>query len=548
MFDVGSYYDALQTPTMDSYVSPLTSRELDELRELVRDYPEKVLDRLCMLNSLSNLNSQEQLQVVGLLTDYGGDYGDRQALTKAIELGGSVDQDELDSVDRSMLNYRIGTAFSNRTEITRPEKEWSWENEDIEEAIRYFRRSIREEGMDDLPLLEQCRALTNLGNTYSRIGRFIEAFDFWNEALIRNPHFYQSRGQRGIGYHMYAEHLSDVRHKKALLAKSYRELNTAVYAPIHKSQKHQFNRYLSYLRASPFDLDSDVVGFGEPDLGESETEKAYRNWCLKHRLFLNPLNEVTDESIAAEDVQDLKPLFSDRGSKIITCLGLWNNLVEEFVTARYQLYQGFHPDRVHFADKDVEQTNTLDYSIHSVYVEQLKIALRTAYSILDKIGQFLNYYYEFGRKSNKVSFKDIWYEPRDSYDLREEFREKANLPLRGLYWLSKDFKSGEDGDGLYVEGSLDTGGEELKELRNGLEHRYVKITEFGNISRGRLDDELATVMGRGEFEEKALSMVRKARAGLLYLSLAVFHEERTNMDSESIHAPLELGQHSNNLR
>lgn len=398
--------------------------------------------------------------------------------------------------------------------------------------------------MDELPLIEQCRALTNLGNTYSRVGRFIEAFDYWNEALIRNPHFYQSRGQRGIGYYIYARHLADAGHKRVLLSKARYELETTICAPIHESLQYQFNRYLARLERYPLDLHSKNLEFGEYELGESGAEKEYREWCLQHRLFLNPLNEVTDETIAAQDVHDLGTLHSEHSSRIITCLGLWNNLVQEYATARHLLYQGFHPDDTHFADQDVQQINTLDYSIHSIYVEQLKIALRTAYSILDKIAQFLNYYYECGRDTDDLSFKDIWYEPKHSDNLRTAFKKRENLPLRGLYWLSKDFKD----DGLYVEGSLDTGGEELKDLRNGLEHRYVKVTAFGDIDRGRLSDELATVMDRSQFEQKALSMVRKARAGLLYLSLAVYHEERSSADQESIHAPLRLGQFGNSLQ
>lgn len=107
---------------MDSYVSPLTARELLNLQDLVHDFPKKVVDRLCMLDTLSNLTDKEKLAVIGILTDHGGDMGDRRALTKATKLGTSLDQDSMDSVDRSMLNYRIGTAFSNRAGATRPEK------------------------------------------------------------------------------------------------------------------------------------------------------------------------------------------------------------------------------------------------------------------------------------------------------------------------------------------------------------------------------------------------------------------------------------------
>jgi hypothetical protein len=170
----------------------------------------------------------------------------------------------------------------------------------------------------------------------------------------------------------------------------------------------------------------------------------------------------------------------------------------------------------------------------------LKISLRTAYSIFDKIGQFINYYFECGRDVDNLDFSDVWLTEQYGNELSEKFQGRKNLPLRGLYWLSKDFKEKE----LYIEGSLDNSGYKLADLRNALEHRYVKLTMSSvrdSPDTGRFNDELAMTMIRDELEDQALAMLRKARAGLIYLALAVNREEELKAGSPEPAMPLYFG-------
>lgn len=78
----------------------------------------------------------------------------------------------------------------------------------------------------------------------------------------------------------------------------------------------------------------------------------------------------------------------------------------------------------------------------------------------------------------------------------------------------------------------------MRDLRNALEHRYLKLsTELGWTPRNRpeetssevldaLDDNLALLRNRLDFEKKALRMLKTVRAAMIYLCLAVHWEER----------------------
>jgi len=68
----------------------------------------------------------------------------------------------------------------------------------------------------------------------------------------------------------------------------------------------------------------------------------------------------------------------------------------------------------------------------------------------------------------------------------------------------------------------------------------ISPTQEGDKS-GRFDDELAITMVREELEDEALAMLRKARAGLIYLALAVNKEEELKPETEEPTMPLQFG-------
>jgi LA2681-like HEPN len=150
------------------------------------------------------------------------------------------------------------------------------------------------------------------------------------------------------------------------------------------------------------------------------------------------------------------------------------------------------------------------------------MAFRMAYSILDKIAYFLNHYLALGIPEKRISFRTIWRE-KDNGPVRDRFAKSENWPLRGLFWLSKD---------LFEENMRDSTEPEARavaELRNHLEHKYVKVHEMllPPMSVGDpFHDTLAYTITRSDLERRTLRLMQLARSALIYLSLGMHREER----------------------
>lgn len=164
-------------------------------------------------------------------------------------------------------------------------------------------------------------------------------------------------------------------------------------------------------------------------------------------------------------------------------------------------------------------------------VEKIKIAYRVCYSLFDKIAFFINEYYQLAIPETKINFKTIWFKSQDKKQgIRPEFKERINWPLHGLFWLSKDLfeKSVEFMD------TIDPVAREINNIRNHLEHKYLKIHDYlwsrpgpndMEVYQG-LNDSLAYSISQHEFEQKTLRVIKMVRAGLIYLVFSIHIEER----------------------
>lgn len=527
----------------------LTAEKLKPLFESLDHHPQRVYEELMAVETLDNLILHNQLSAIGLLIDVATDLGEEDGLVKGLDLAEELDEEDgLTEAYRAELYYSVGNAYSSLRQVRRRTgDDWRWENEELEHEIRLFRKALVKDRIETIAADRQCRILTNLGNALSGVGRFIEAIDYWNDALEEESAFAQARGQRGIGYYSYAQAHYDSGHQFLLLKHAYRDLTAALdqSARLFPRMIEGFQGYVEAIESmlSPEQL-SAKPDLDDCSLGDSTEEQAYRQWCLDHRLFLNPLNDLGAYPIAAQDILQLASVSSTDENRIISCIGLYNLMKQEFVSARYQLYDGLFAEDPHFSDRDVALENTLDYPAHSLAVEKTKMAFRIAYSIFDKIGYFLNYYFDRSIPEHRVGFKRIWYTSRSRDTLASEFEERKNWPLRGLFWLSKDL---EYKNPMYVQDSLDPGAKELADLRNGLEHRYIKLhdipwTPEGDSEISRLVDELATSLHRETFEQHALEMLQKVRAALVYLSLAIRTEEQAKKeDTDGEYGRLHFG-------
>ena len=70
----------------------------------------------------------------------------------------------------------------------------------------------------------------------------------------------------------------------------------------------------------------------------------------------------------------------------------------------YLCFNSIEIDSVHYADENVVSYWCLEYVQYSIRVEGLKAAFKTLYSLLDKVGMFINEYYSLKIKTRQVNF------------------------------------------------------------------------------------------------------------------------------------------------
>lgn len=499
--------------------------------------PEDAYEALMARETLEGLPNDHALEEIGTLTDLSLDLQRKEGLELAIKLSEELQRRELSPERRALSHYFLGNAWSNLGPLT-GRYHGDWEQPELEREVFNYRMALREEGVGGLSDQRMCQILTNLGNAMSQIGRPVEAVEYWDRALELLPTFSMARGNRGHGLYYYATSIYDEGHKHLILKTAHEDLQNALSAEsqrILEGNAHEaFERVKveieGYLAPCCLEEDADDVhGFS---LGDSEEEVSYRRWGLDNRLFLNPLNDLGPYPIAAADVLVLPSIVTDsqEGPSGPSLLGLYNQMKQEFVSARYFYHEGVTSYAPHFSDKEVKLYDTLDFPSYSLAVERTKVAFRMAYSVLDKVAFFLNHYLGLGIPDHRVTFKTVWYEDQSrKKSLMQAIEERHNWPLRGLFWVSKDLF--EDNPGF--EEALEPDAREWKDFRNGLEHRYLKLHEdywsgpqddYHGASEqavANLRDDLALSKYRRDFEAKALRLLKTVRASLIYLCLAV---------------------------
>lgn len=494
-------------------------------------------EELMSVQSLAGLSTDAALDHIGKLADRCHVDRKPDGLTRAVQLAKDLERRELTPVQSATLDYFVANCWGSLKEMALLSQDdpWLWEQAETEHEILHLRRAFSAEGFSELPALRQCQVLTNLGNSLDHIGRFIDAIEYWDAALAIGPSFAMARGNRGHGLTYYARSLYDKGQRIVLMRSAHRDLMAALSLPLDEEARTGFRATVHWIESvlDPTVLHEDM-DLDACSLGDSGEEREYREWCLQNRLFLNPLNDLGTYSIGARDVFT-GPSIVVREGKGLSYVGFFNQMKQEYVSARYMYYEGITATEPHFSDKHVLLYNTLDYPCYSLAVEKIKSAFRAFYSIFDKISCFLNEYLRLGIDRDKTSFRTFWYKSwQKEKILRDCFQGRQNWPLRGLFWLSKDLY--EDRQGFKEVMQPDA--QELWHIRNHMEHKYLKVhSEMwprGSQGMGErpvgMCDTLARSLCRGDFEEKTVRLMKMARAALIYLSLAVRCEEQQRAD------------------
>lgn len=446
---------------------------------------------------------------------------------------------DVDSASQARLYYSIGTVYSDLAQAKLLMRE-----ESIKKQLYAFRKSIdiieREEYSKEeyIPYIEpfKCLLYTNYGNTLCSCGRNIEAIAQYKKAINICPLFGMAIGNLGRVYQDYGAMDYDDGHQNyfhhfaySLLQKAVESEDPDTYEEAKKSFRRSMERYTpqyveEFLKKN---LDIPQISY------ENIEEKMYREWAVENNLFLNTLNDLpVSELCFAADVLQLPDMIVPIDAKPIFH-GMFNQIKQEYVYARYLYYLSLQVrEEVHYADKDTHLINFADYPQYGIRIEQLKSAFKILYGLFDKIAYFLNSYFNLGIHERDVSFNHIWLtgfgNGKNHYNYKNVLNHNENFALESLYWISRDFYD-------KFEDSPNPRLKRISDIRNALEHKYVKVTNdwLSTEANGDVDD-LALYVTECELSKLTLELMHIVREAIICLSLCVHVEEQKNSDPDKL--------------
>ncbi len=391
------------------------------------------------------------------------------SLMDAIKLAQTIDDSPFTDTEKCRLHFFIANAWSYvlQLKFISPE-DIPVSSYEYERQIYHLR--VAASFIYDADEFVACRVNTNLGCALSHVGRFVEAQHYFNKALLINPEFGMALGNKGYGLYRYARELEDNVHQFIFLQYAFQCLTLACEDPsIYPEARNFFHGLALHISEFyPEHLLNDLKQYPDILSDRADEELSYRTWCIENQLFLNPLNDVISQNIVARDILHTPTLTLRKDEKPIY-LSLFNQIKEEYVSARYFFYEGAYTSTPHFADRDVTLYRVFDMPIYSINVEKVKTAFRLCYSIFDKIAYLLNIYLDLKINQNKVSFRNIWHQEGN---MKKPLRAHVlrNRSLQGLYWLCKDLYEQD-------ESPIEPDAKEIAKIRNYIEHKSFKVVE-----------------------------------------------------------------------
>jgi tetratricopeptide (TPR) repeat protein len=490
------------------------------------------MDKLTNKPTIDGLSNAAALDLIGDVVDQACDNADFALAVHSLSLANDLEARHLQPPEMALLDYFRANAWACRYQQRLGNRAaiWNFEQLEIRKQVFLLRRAANSPGFASMDAVRRCQILTNLGNQLDTLGRFVEARAHWSAALAIDPNFWMARANRGHGLMYYADSLYDPGHREIFAFHAHRDLVEAV-ALIPKYPHLGDYRLASLFSKCAVHIANHfaIEAIGKTykpdgrDIALEPMERAYRRWCLDNMLFLNPLNDVDTGWFVARDIMSL-PDFTTAINDPPIVIGMFNELKQGFASARWMLWEGIASGDPHFSDREVLLYDTFDHPSYGLSVEKVKIAFRAAYSILDKIAYFLNHYLKLSIPERHVNFRTVWCEKKkEKWSVRDRFTKSENWPLRGLFWLSKDLFEAD------MQNSIEPEARALDDLRNHLEHKYVKVHEMllpSNSDNDPLHDTLAHAITRSDLERRTLRLLQLVRSALIYLSLGMHQEER----------------------
>ena len=477
------------------------------------------------------------LEQIGIECDLAIETGEDQHISQLVDKVGSyLKTDDLSDGALAECNYFLANLYS-KLSILRKEDFRDWRNDEFPEnmvnAINRLRsaETFAISRHDFLP--NEIR--TNLANQIARQRRTIECFEKWIcDFSVEGDSPHVSALSKAWELIWVSRWLNDTGHADCYLLEAYSLLSNlqsnltktdhpgvikTMNSDPHIAKVMEFGRNKSQ---TEIDWEKNSI---YPDY--SGDEKNYRSWCLKSRLFVNPLNDITQKWIADQDILQFPNYIVNVGEGPYFSAA-FSSLKREYCFARFLAYEGMHGIHPEYENTRMFLTDTLDGERYKGHTEKIKTAFRICFSVLDSLSMLINKYFECNCK--KTSFTSNW--------IKENLKDKENPFIDALYWLSCDLT---DISSISKEKwkAPNPDSFKIRRMRNALEHSWVRVTEEINTIWDDKND-YAYIVTPNELEKNTISVLKLVRCAMIYFCLAVKYEEEKKHKTKSTSSTIKL--------
>ncbi|MGK0289130.1 MAG: hypothetical protein ACI86H_000557, partial [bacterium] len=365
------------------------------------------------------------------------------------------------------------------------------------------------------------RALTNTANILDKFGRNYESIHAYEKILNVDPNFGMALGNKAQALDYYNRlspklSLTLMTYSSQLINKALNDERVLQIGG--KVAIDSFNEYKKFYKE--FFITNNISS-SIPRLPKSTSK--YHKFVLKQNLFLNfdfglyYNEESLSDNFFPNFIDDIQKSINSRTSimsdKIYFCFHIFNQLLEDFTTARSSFYRAIYETQE--VDKSIQYIYTYDYSSHSEKHGLLKSVFATLYNTLDKIAHLIKFYFHDDEiNSNNI---DIYFDWLTTQDFKEIIKNSKNYQLLALLDLALDFKP----NGQYFK---------FNKVRNRITHSFLSITElFYTQNKDYVDFEI----DEDSFIQNIHQLFIIVKAAIMYSIIAIYHENKEELPAST---------------
>ncbi len=431
---------------------------------------------------------------------------------------------------KKYLNYWLGNLFSCKSSINL-ENIQDWKNRKfpahLVECINYHRKAFYLDIKS--PLHNEVK--TNLANELERFDRVIEAIDLWNcDFSLSGDAPFVSSYYKGFALWKLSEYINDPGHAERYQFEAYKifkKLSLMIDKSTHKQLAENFKndkrvkRLLEY-GDTTYKSKKNLEDFVDTEIYSKE-ELNYREWCLKNKLFLSHLNDLTTSMVASQDIIQF-PTHSTRPTRTPYFSAAFSAIKREYCFARFMAFEAVNEIHPSYENKKLYLVDTLDWVRYEGHIEKLKTSLRLAFSALDSLANLMHHYFLNKKPTGYIYFTGEF--------IREKLHGFDNEFINSLYWLAIDLTDNDKGKMIQNWSAPNPDGKMIRKVRNAMEHNWLRVSDRKETKRDRADF-ANFVITSDELKDITLKTFKFVRSALLYFVLAVKVNEDSKKDDQS---------------